>query len=54
MAAAVTVLSLLASGPAGPGRLADTGPTWWATGLAAGLEVAVVMAAALLVLRRRG
>ena len=53
-AAAVTVLSLLASGPAGPGRLAETGPTWWVTGLAAGLEVAAVMAAALLVLRRRG
>ena len=54
VAAAVTALSLLASGPAGPGRLVETGPTWWATGLAAGLEVAAVMAAALLVLRRRG
>ncbi len=54
VAAAVMVLSLLASGPAGPGRLVDTGPTWWATGSAAGLEVAAGMAAALLVLRRRG
>ena len=53
VAAAVAVLALLASGPGGPGRLAETGPDWWAVAPVAGLEVAVVMAAALLVLRRR-
>jgi hypothetical protein len=54
VAATVAVLSLLASGPAGPGRMVETGPTWWLVALAAGLEVAAVMAAGLLVLRRRG
>ncbi len=53
VAAAVVVLSLLTSGPGGPGRLAQTGPDWWAVAPVAGLEVAVVMAATLLVLRRR-
>jgi hypothetical protein len=53
VAAAVAVLALLASGPGGPGRLAETGPDWWAVAPVAGVEVAVVMAAALLVLRRR-
>jgi hypothetical protein len=53
VAAVVTVLALLASGPAGPGRLVETGPTWWLLGPCAGLEVAAVMAAGLLVLRRR-
>ena len=53
VAAAVAVLALLASGPGGPGRLAETGPDWWSVAPVAGLEVAVVMAAALLVLRRR-
>ena len=53
VAAVVAVLALLASGPGGPGRLAETGPDWWAVAPVAGLEVAVVMAAALLVLRRR-
>ncbi len=53
VAAAVAVLALLASGPGGPGRLAETGPDWWAVAPVAGLEVAVVMAAALVVLRRR-
>jgi len=53
VAAAVAVLTLLASGPAGPGRLFETGPTWWLVGPVAGLEVAVVMAAALWALRRR-
>ena len=53
VAAAVAVLSLLASGPAGPGRLVQTGPTWWLAGPLAGLEVAVVMAACLLALRHR-
>jgi hypothetical protein len=52
VAAAVAVLAILASGPGGPGRLAETGPDWWAVAPVAGLEVAAVMAAALLVLRR--
>jgi hypothetical protein len=43
--AAVAVLGWLASGAAGPGRMAETGPTWWAVGLAAALEVAVATAA---------
>jgi hypothetical protein len=46
-------LAALAAGPAGPGRMADTGPDWWAVGPAAGLEVAAVVAAALLLLHRR-
>jgi LPXTG-motif cell wall-anchored protein len=50
---AVAVLCLLASGPAGPGRLGETGPTWWLVAVLAGLEVAAVMAATLFVLRRR-
>ncbi len=53
VAAAVAALAVLASGPGGPGRLAVTGPQWWAVAGAAGLEIAVVMAATLLVLRRR-
>jgi hypothetical protein len=53
LAGAVAVLSLLASGPAGPGRLGETGPTWWVVAPAAGLEVAAVMAVTLFVLRRR-
>jgi hypothetical protein len=53
LAAALAVLSLLASGPAGPGRLGETGPTWWLVGPVGGLEVAAAMAATLVVLRRR-
>jgi LPXTG-motif cell wall-anchored protein len=53
LAGAVAVLCLLASGPAGPGRLGQTGPHWWLVAVLAGLEVAAVMAATLLVLRRR-
>jgi hypothetical protein len=53
VAAAVAVLALLASGPAGPGRMVETGPTWWLVASLAGVEVAVLMAAGLLVLRRR-
>ena len=53
LALAVAVLALLASGPAGPGRLTETGPTWWLIAPLAGLEVAAVMAAVLLLLRRR-
>ena len=48
LAGAVAVLCLLASGPAGPGRLGETGPTWWLVAVLAGLEVAAVMAATLL------
>jgi hypothetical protein len=53
VAAVVAVLALLASGAGGPGRLAETGPDWWAVAPVAGLEVAAVMAVTLLVLRRR-
>jgi hypothetical protein len=53
VAAAVAVLAVLASGPGGPGRLAETGPDWWAVAPVAGLEVAVVMAVTLMALRRR-
>ena len=41
----VALLAWLASGPAGPGRMAQTGPSWWLVGLVAALEVAVVTAA---------
>lgn len=53
VALAVAMLALLASGPAGPGRLTEMGPTWWLVAPLAGLEVAAVMAAVLLLLRRR-
>lgn len=53
VAATVAGLAMLTSGPGGPGRLADTGPDWWAVGPAAGLEVALVMAVTLLAVRRR-
>jgi hypothetical protein len=53
VAAVVGVLSLLASGPAGPGRLAETGPTWWLVAPLGGLEVAAVMAVVLLVPHRQ-
>ena len=42
---AVAVLSWLASGPIGPGRMAHTGPTWWLVGLVAALEIAAGTAA---------
>ena len=53
VSAAVAVLCGFASGPAGPGRFAEVGPQWWLVGPAAGVEVAVAAAVALLVLRRR-
>ncbi len=53
VAVAVAVLALFASGPAGPGRLAETGPDWWAVAPLAGAEVGLVMAATLLVLAHR-
>jgi len=55
VAAAVAGLAWLSAGPAGPGRMATTGPDWWAVGPAAGLEVAAAAAvtlAALAGLRR--
>jgi len=55
VAAAVAGLAWLSAGPAGPGRMATTGPDWWAVGPAAGLEVAAAAAvtlAALAALRR--
>lgn len=47
VAAVTGVLAALAQGSAGPGRMAEVGPTWWVVGPAVGLEVAVVTAAAL-------
>lgn len=41
------VLAWVASGPAGPGRLAEVGPQGWAVGAAVGVEVAVGCAVAL-------
>jgi hypothetical protein len=45
VASAVAVLGWLASGPVGPGRMADTGPTWWLVGAVTAAEIAVVTAA---------
>ena len=53
VAAATAGLATLVAGPAGPGRLAEVGPDWWAVGPVAGAEVAAVAAAVLLLLRRR-
>jgi hypothetical protein len=50
---ATAALGGLVSGAAGPGRLADVGPDWWAVGPLAGAEVAAVAAAVLLLLRHR-
>jgi len=50
---AVGALALLSAGSAGPGRMADVGPDWWAVAPATALEVAVTAALALLLLRRR-
>jgi hypothetical protein len=47
VAVAVAGLALLSAGPAGPGRMATTGPDWWAVGPAAGLEVAAAAAVTL-------
>jgi hypothetical protein len=46
-------LTLLSAGSAGPGRMADVGPDWWAVAPASAVEVAVVAAATLLLLRLR-
>lgn len=48
--ATVAVLSWLAAGPAGPGRMAEVGPAWWAVGPLAALEVTVAVAATTAVL----
>jgi hypothetical protein len=55
VASAVAVLGWLASGPVGPGRMADTGPTWWLVGAVTAAEIAVATAAtsALLPVLRR-
>jgi hypothetical protein len=49
--AVTSLLAAAASGAAGPGRFAQVGPDWWSVGPLAGVEVAVVAAATLLVLR---
>lgn len=53
VAMATSILAVAASGAAGPGRMAVTGPTWWTVAPLAGLEVGLVMAGVLAVLRRR-
>jgi hypothetical protein len=53
VAAGTGLLVALAGGAAGPGRMGEVGPAWWAVGPAAGLEVAAVVAVTLLVLGRR-
>lgn len=53
VAAGTAGLAVLTSGSAGPGRLSEVGPAWWAVGPLAGLEVAALVAAVLLVLDRR-
>ena len=47
VAVAVAGLGWLSAGPAGPGRMASTGPDWWAVGPVAGLEVAAAAAVTL-------
>lgn len=49
----VALLSALSAGSAGPGRMAEVGPDWWAVGPVTALEVAAVAAAVLLALRWR-
>lgn len=53
VAAGAAGLTVLASGSAGPGRMAEVGPAWWAVGPLAGLEVAAVVAMVLLAQDRR-
>lgn len=50
---AAGALALLSAGSAGPGRMADVGPDWWAVAPATAAEVAVSAALTLLLLRRR-
>jgi hypothetical protein len=49
----LTVLAALSAGSAGPGRMSEVGPAWWAVGLAVGLEMTALAALTLLALRRR-
>lgn len=50
---AMAVLAGLASGPAGPGRMAEAGPTWWMLGPVAAAETALVVLAVLAARRVR-
>ena len=49
---ATGALALLSAGSAGPGRMADVGPDWWAVSLATAGEVATAAAVTLLLLHR--
>lgn len=51
--AVVGVLTWLSAGSAGPGRMAEAGPDWWAVGPAVTGEVAAAAAVTLLLLRWR-
>lgn len=51
---ATGMLAVAAAGSAGPGRMADVGPDWWAVAPATAVEVAAAVAVTLLVLQRRG
>jgi hypothetical protein len=50
-ALALSLLAASASGPAGPGRLAEVGPAWWLVGLLAAVETASVTAVVLVARR---
>lgn len=50
---AVGLLAVLSAGSAGPGRMSEVGPDWWAVAPATAAEVAVTAALTLLALRRR-
>lgn len=52
-AGGLAILSALAGGPAGPGRMATLGPSAWQVGLVAALEVGTVAAAAAYLTQRR-
>lgn len=52
VSAGVAGLAAVTAGSGGPGRLAVTGPDWWAVAPLAGLQVGLVAAATLAVLRR--
>ncbi|MCY7372754.1 MAG: DUF6350 family protein [Spirochaetaceae bacterium] len=48
---ATGALALLSAGSAGPGRMADVGPDWWAVALASSMEVATAATVTLLLLQ---
>lgn len=50
---ATALLTGLSAGSAGPGRMREVGPDWWAVGAAVAVEVSLLAAATLGVLRRR-